>query len=94
MGSFERDPIGQFVRSISHALDLFAEDITKRVAETGAFTHGSCHLEDPTTWVQIPKEEVEEWFNDPEPNPDRDWAVWVVRMLLERELFPWEVSDE
>ncbi len=61
--------------------------LVKRMAMTGAFTWGGVHLRDRETWKpdamwRISESDVDEWLDDPERNPNRDWAFEIAGYLM------------
>jgi hypothetical protein len=58
-------------------------EMVKRIGKTGSLTWGSHHLEHPHTWWwKVTDAEMDEWLDDPLPNPRRDRAYALARYLL------------
>ena len=61
--------------------------VVKRIAMTGALTYGNVRLAEPWSWgphsFRVSEEEVDVWLNDPDPNPARDWAFELARLIVE-----------
>lgn len=65
----------------------FERQLVKRIGMTGALTYASAHLENLEVWEagyrnRVSAEEMDRWLDDPEPNPDRDRAFKLARLLL------------